>query len=53
MQNDTFTNMELEDIVLDHGNEQEDTNGTSNPEKQIRSGRMSRRPKQYEDFELL
>ena len=34
-----------------HWNEQEEANDTIESEKTTRSGRVSRRPKRYEDYE--
>ena len=45
--------MKREEPVVDDANEQEDTIDISDSKKQIRSGRMPRRPKQYQDFELF
>ena len=53
LQDDTFTKMKREERVVDDANEQEDTIDISDSKKQIRSGRMPRRPKQYQDFELF
>ena len=48
VQNDTFTNMKREELVVDDANQQEDTNDISDTKKQMKLGRMPRRPKQYE-----
>ena len=52
MQSDeTLTDMKREESEVNDTNEREDTNDKTEPEKITRSGRVSRRPKRYEDHE--
>ena len=48
---DKLKQVKREESEVNDTNEREDTNDKTEPEKITRSGRVSRRPKRYEDHE--